>query len=299
MGPVKFKSLFLLFNMILLLLLLFIGAFPFLLFGTPDIPGLFQTGWPLILVLLLILAGFDIFYGYNRRLFQLLEKEDWPALSRYLEKRIIRDGHYSPRLIRLLANTYLVLSDSASVLAMENKAAIVNPALVDANALIFGAARILEKDLSGAVNFFARMLRSRKTESADWIRWYYGFSLLLDQQYSPSGDQFLPLALGSKEGVITGLSAFFLSESLSRLLPQRGLEFAAAALDGKNRLLKTFPSLDAWNREVKRTLNAVHAAILSRFISEATAWLFGPRSPRRPPEAPEGGSLTGPSLTGN
>jgi hypothetical protein len=271
----KFKSLFVLFNIVILALLLFIGALPFWVFDPPDFPGLLRNFWPLILLLLLIMAGFDIFYGYNRRLFQLLEKEDWPALSRYLEKRIIRDGHYSPRLIRLLANTYLVLSDSASVLAMENKAAIVNPALVDANALIFGAARILEKDLSGAVSFFSRMLGSRKTESAEWIRWYYGFSLLLDQQYGPSGDQFIPLATESKDGVITGLSAFFLSERLSRLLPPRGLEFTAAALDGRNRLLKTFPTLEAWNREVKRTLNSVHAAILARFISEATGWLFG------------------------
>jgi hypothetical protein len=256
--------------------LLFIGASPFLLFNQrdPSILSLFKTCWPLLLFILLILAAFDIFYGYNRRLFQLLEKEDWPALSRYLEKRIIRDGHYSPRLIRLLANTYLVLSDSASVLALETKAAIVNPALVDANALIFGAARILEKDLGGAANFFSRMLGSSKTEPADWLHWYYGFSLLLDQQYGPSGDQFIPLAVESKDAVITGLSAFFLSERISRLLPSRGLEFTAAALDGRNRLLKTFPSLDLWNREVKRTLNLVHAAILSRFISETTAWLF-------------------------
>lgn len=273
--PLKFKSLFLLFNIVILLLLVFLGALPFLAFDAPDLRLLFQTSWPFLLFLLLILAGFDIFYGYQHRLFQLLEKEDWPALSRYLEKRIIRDGHYSPRLIRLLANTYLVLSDSASVLAIENKAAIVNPSLVDANALIFGAARILEKDLGGAVNFFSRMLGSRKTESADWIRWYYGFSLLLDQQYSLSGDQFIPLALECKDGVITGLSAFFLSEKLSGLLPQRGLEFTAASQDGKNRLLKTFSSIDAWNREVKRTLNSVHAAILSRFIAETTTWLFG------------------------
>jgi hypothetical protein len=48
--------------------------------GTEFALTFFRTGWPLALVLILILGGLDIFYFTNRRLFFLLEREDWPAL---------------------------------------------------------------------------------------------------------------------------------------------------------------------------------------------------------------------------
>jgi hypothetical protein len=231
--------------------------------------------WPVVLFLLLILIGLNGFYFINRRFFQLLEKEDWPALVRYLEQRIFKDGHYTSRLVRLLANAYLILSDSASVVSMENKIAIAKPSLVDANALIFGTARILNKDIGGAITFFFTRLNSAKTESANWIHWYYGFSLLLDRKFSAAGDQFTVLAAESKDGIITGLSSFFLAENLGKTVPQRSLEFTAAAIAGRNRLKKTFPSVDAWNREVKKILNEVYTVVLLKYINETTTWLFG------------------------
>jgi hypothetical protein len=228
-----------------------------------------------VLFLLLILIGLDSFYFINRRFLQLLEREDWPALVRYLEQRIFKDGHYTSRSVRLLANAYLILSDSSSVIRMENKIAILKPALVDANALIFGTARILNKDIHGAVTFFFTRLNSAKTESARWVRWYYGFSLLLDRQFSAAGDQFKVLAMESKDGIITGLSAFFLAENLGKTVPLRSLEFTAAAMEGRKRLKKTIPSAAAWNREVKKILNEVYTVVLSKYINETTTWLFG------------------------
>jgi hypothetical protein len=229
--------------------------------------------WPVVLFLLVVLIALDSFYFSKRRFFHLLEKEDWPALVRYLEQRIFKKGHYTSRSVRLLANAYLILSDAASVVSMENKIAILKPALVDANALIFGTARILNKDIAGALAFFAARLNPAK--SKPWVRWYYGFSLLLDRQFSAAGDQFKVLAGESKDGIITGLSSFFLAENLSKAVPQRSLEFTAAAIEGRNRLKKTFPSADAWNREVKRILNEVYTVVLSKYIGETTVWLFG------------------------
>ncbi|MDR2028174.1 MAG: hypothetical protein LBP93_01405, partial [Treponema sp.] len=59
----------------------------FFILGTGFALTFFRTGWPLALVLVLVLAGLDIFYCINRRLFFLLEREDWPALVQYLEGR--------------------------------------------------------------------------------------------------------------------------------------------------------------------------------------------------------------------
>jgi hypothetical protein len=233
----------------------------------------FRSIWPAALVFLVILLGLDVFYGLNSRLLLLLEREDWPALAQYLENRIIRKGRYSPRLVRLLANTYLVLSDSAAVLSLENKLAVVKPPLVEANALVFGAARILGKDYAGAARFFAERSAIPRGESSDWVRWYYGFSLLLDRRFSEAADQFMPLTREAG-AVVTGLAAFFLEENLGRALPGRRLEITAAAMDGRNRVKKAFPEKKNWDREVSRAAAEVHAAVVSKYINEATAWLY-------------------------
>jgi hypothetical protein len=259
----------------MLFFLLLLGIIPLGILKSAFLGDFWSIIWPVVLFVLVVLIGFNVFYVINRRFFHLLEKEDWPALVQYLEERIFKKGHYTPRLVRLLANTYLILSDSSSVLNLENKTAIVKPALVDANTLVFGTARILGKDIGGAVNFFFSRLDSRKTESAEWVHWYYGFSLLLDRQFSAAGDQFKTLAVESKDGIITGLSAFFLGENLNKSAPQRNLEFTAASINGRNRLKKTFPTVDAWNREVKKIFNEVYTVVLSKYINETAVWLFG------------------------
>jgi hypothetical protein len=245
------------------------------MFGAGFARDFWRTGWPLGAALVLVLLGINGYYCSNRRLFFLSEREDWPALVQYLEGRVLQEGRYSPYLVRLLANTYLILADSASVTALERKTALAKPRLVDANALIFGAARLLGRDVPGAVSFFARRLDSGKTESPQWIRWYYGFSLLLDRQFAAAGEQFMLLARESRDAVIAGMAAFFLAGSLARLLPEQGVPFTAAAEEGRLRIKKALPSLESWRKETGKLRTEVYAVILVKYIDEAGAWLYG------------------------
>ncbi|MDR2404317.1 MAG: hypothetical protein LBD78_09855 [Spirochaetaceae bacterium] len=245
------------------------------MFGADFVRTFWYSGWPLVLLLFLLLVGLNVFYFDNRRLFLLLEREDWPALVQYLEHRIMKQGRYSSRLVRLLANTYLVLSDSASVISLENKVSIAKPALVEENALIFGAARILGKNYGGAVDFFAVQSRRRRHPDRDWLRWYHGFALLLDQQFSNAADLFCGLAGDSADGVVTGLSVFFLDDTLRRVVPNQGI--AIAVEEGRKRVLAVLRTPAAWNREVSKIQAEVYVAIVYKYIKEAAAWLYGGR----------------------
>ena len=190
----KFKFIFILFSATLLLFIAVLVLLPPIIFG-PSFSGMFwKINWPFVVVLVLLLIVFSTFYFINRQLFLLLEKEDWPALVRYLEDRVIQKGNYSPRLVRLLANSYLVLSDSAAVMSLENKTAIAKPSLVDANVLVFGAARLLGNDISGAIRFFAVRRDIKKPGLRDWVRWYHGLALLLDHRFEEASDEFSLLA---------------------------------------------------------------------------------------------------------
>ena len=231
--------------------------------------------WPLFLVWVVLFAAFLVFYFTNHTLFLLLEKEDWPALVRYLEGAVIQKGRYSSRLVRLLANSYLVLSDSESVIKLENKAGIVKPALIDKNALVFGVARILGRDTASAVHFFEARKEKAKTGIKEWVSWYYGFALLLDRQLEKAALEFSLLARFSGDGIITALSSYFLSDNLAVTLPDKMEELQQISIEGKERVLKTLPKVETWRREVLRLSTEIHIAIISKYIEETGLWLYG------------------------
>jgi len=271
---VKFKSIFILLNMTLLLFVALLIMLPLLVMDTVLIGPFWHGNWPFILALTLILAAFNIFYFTNRQLFLLLEKEDWPALVRYLEEKVIQKGRYSSRMVRLLANTYLVLSDSAAVMSLENKTAVAKPALVDANVLVFGTARILGKDISGAVRFFELRKDKAKGNLKEWVRWYHAFALLLDSQFEKAAVEFAVLARMSKDGIIAGLSSYFLTGAIARALPEKEPEFRNVSSQGSERVLKALPELKDWDREASRLSTEVHAAVLSKYMKETGRWLY-------------------------
>jgi len=271
----KFKSIFILLNVTLLLFMAILILLPLFILGSAFSVTFWRTNWPLILVLAVLFLGFNLFYLANRRLFALLEKEDWPALVRYLEDKVIQKGKYSSRLVRLLANCYLVLSDSAAVMSLENKVAIARPALLETNALVFGTARILGKDIFGAIRFFDVHKDKVKAGIKDWVHWYHGFALLLDRQYEASGEEFALLARTSADAVITGLSSYFLSETIARFLGVKAEEYRALSSAGRERVLKSLPEQKNWSREISRLSTEIHAAALSKYTEETGRWLYG------------------------
>jgi hypothetical protein len=282
-SRLKFKIIFVIFYAIILAFFVFVFVVPVFVLGREFSVVFWRSAWPLALLLFLILLGMDVFYWSNHRLLYLLEREDWPALVQYLEDRIYRKGEYTSRKVQLLANTYLVLSDSRSVMALESKVAVAKPRLVDANLLLFGAARILGRDYAGAVRFFAEHQVSPSEKkghlpadhpTSAWAAWYYGFALLLNTQYALAAEAFMETAKTSEDGALTALAACFLAEPLHRALPNRGLELMTAALDGRNRVLGALPDRAAWDKEIARVKSEVYTMVLSKYIDEAAQWMY-------------------------
>jgi hypothetical protein len=273
----KFKFFFLSFNVIVTALLLIMLFMPAVILGK-DFSALWGRDfrvflWPLAAVLIIALIMLDIYYFFNRTLFRLLEREDWPALSAYLENQVLRKGRYSGRLVRLYANICLVLSDSRTVIDLGNKLALVKPALVERNALIFGAARILTGDYGGARRFFAARDRgfSDGSRSKQWLAWYHGFSLLLDKQFMEAAEKFRLLAREARDPVPAALAAWFLAENLSVIAGNSFLEDADAARDRVRGILKRRKD---WDRELARTETEIHLAILRKYINDAANWVY-------------------------
>jgi hypothetical protein len=221
----------------------------------------------------LLLAGIGMYFIINYRLLSLLEREDWPALAYYLEQKIIVKNHYNVRNVRLLASSYLVISDYSSIQKLENKALLVKPSVIDKNVLIFGAARVLSGNHKDAVAFFRTRLDKCPEKDRQWMRWFLGFSYLLSGAFTQAEPELSSLAVSCDDAVITGLSAYFLDNSLAKnsLKPD---ECRAAAENGRSRIVKVIKNAAKWKKEVDKTGAEIHTAIIRKYIDEAGNWLF-------------------------
>ncbi len=269
----KFKSVFLLFNIAVGVSFLFVFAMPFLALGGEYAFTFWKSNWPLAAALLLVLGALDGFFAYNWRLFTLLEREDWPALAHYLDERVVRGGRWNGRLVRLLANTYLVLSDADGVIELEGKAASAKPSLVRSNALVFGVARVLKNDPPAAVAFFAERRNAAKGKD-DWIEWYYAFSLLLDKRFEEAADVLLPLAQSAKDAIVAALCSSFLVNAVAKSVPSRREEAERAAAAAADRVRKKFPTEAAWAKEVEKARADIYVVVLGKSIEDAGRQLY-------------------------
>ena len=273
----KFKYIIIGFNILIILFLLVIALTPVIILGSEIAVKFWISGWPLALVLLASLICLNVFFLLNRRLFMLLEKEDWPALIDYLERRIYGKDRYAPRLVRLLANSYIILSDSAGVLRLEKKISQAKPALLDRFALIFGAARILDGDSAGAAAFFSTRLEKGKPGDPQWVRMFYAFSLLVSRAFEKAETEFCALAIAGGNPLITGLSAFFLSETLCKFSghPEECRDIAEQA---RRRVTAKLVKPQDWHREAVKIETEIHAAVIKKFIDQCAQWLYAEES---------------------
>ena len=270
----KFKSIFILFNTIIILFLVFVLILPYFLLGEDFFYSFWDNGWPLMALLGVVWVSVDIFYLVNRQLFRLLEREDWPALVQFLERKVLQDGKYTHRYVKLLINSYLVLADPVSVMTLEKKLAFKKPALIHAEALVFGSARILMKDNAGAVEFFSLRLNTPGTKSSEWISWYYGFALLPNSDFEKAADQFALLIKEGRTSIITGLSAYFLGTTLAKNIPSQRESLLLTAENGRKQVKSSFKSMKNWKKDVVKVQSEVYAAILAKYINETTQWVF-------------------------
>lgn len=270
----KFKYLIIIFNIIVGFFLFAVVLLPFMLMGPELMAHFWKTSWPIILILILVLAGLNVFFIVNYRLLMLLEREDWPALAYYLEQKVFGEGQYSSRKVRLLANSYLVMGDFASVLQLESKAEAANPAIIGKNALVFGVARLLSGDHRGAAAFFQTCPKKGRVENEQWVRWFCGFSHMLAGFFSEAEAEFSALAISARNMLITGLSAYFLGNILAKY-SFNAQECRSIFEKGRDRVKKALKNAEGWKKEAKKAGTEVYTAIIRKYIDEASLWLFG------------------------
>jgi hypothetical protein len=266
------------FNIFLVFLLLI--AILFVVFwGKGQTTDIIQRVWPLALIMVLSLIAVNTAFILNWKLLTLLEKEDWPALTAYLEQKIYEKGRYTSRYVKLLTQSCLAMEDFDGVVNLKNRLVIAKPALMEDNALIFGAAYLLGGNTAAAVDFFGERLEKGMAEEMDWLRWYYAFSLILTGSYEKAGAVLEELAAdmptaGAEDILVTGLAAFLLSELTGKNMAVSA-EWRIRAEEGKSRVRKTLKTAEKWVRKVKKLKTEVHGAIIRNYVDRTGVWIWG------------------------
>ncbi len=205
----KFRTIFILFNIVLVFSFSFIFFMPFFLLGADYSLDFWAKNWPLAAFFLLVLSAFNAFFIYNWKLFILVEGEDWDALSSWLKQALLVKGRFSRRFVRLFVNASLLRSDIEGIEALEAALRDKRPALLAKDAVLFGAARLLKNDPAGTEAFLKPFLDRRGVEQASWLSFYYAFTLIMLKR-PLDGAPRLKALLPSRDPLLSGLAAYLL-----------------------------------------------------------------------------------------
>lgn len=274
----KFRTIFILFNVVILTSFVFVFLMPLLILDSGSFLGFWKDNWYLALFFILLITGLNAFFLANRKVFVLVEREDWNGLIAYLVRTMFgsnpsRPGHFRSSRVRLLINAYLLQSDAEGIARLEETLAAQRPDLLRKNALLFGVTRLLTGHNEEAEAFFKKYLDAKDAYSADWLRFDYGFSLIMQKRVVESRP-YLEGALASSDAVLRAIAAYLLGGLYvnAETVEENRQSARARAEEERVRLRKRFDER-RWRKEVERAKSEVHIVILSKLVDDAGRWL--------------------------
>jgi len=172
----RFKSIFWLFNIVVILALVLISTASFLILEKNSAFMFWENMWLLVLLFVLMIAILDIYFIRNWKLFTYLEQEDWPALLAWLEERLYEKGHITRPHANLLINTALSVSNLDAVRKLETEIRQRKPELMKSLGVSLGIPVLLEQNWTAVAEYFGPLADDPKTKRRDWAQWCRGLA---------------------------------------------------------------------------------------------------------------------------
>jgi len=261
----KFKTLYILFNAVIVAAFLIIFLLPLALLGVDYFRLFAQKNWiagALFLATLIIINGY---FALNWKLFRLLEREDWPALIRHLEDTIYRRGRLAKSSCRLLLNAYLITGKTEPIAALEARVRRDRPGLLPALALPFGLPYLLRGDPQAAADYFGPLAEREGVADRGWIRWNHAFSLMQLKRQEEAGEELQKLLRSGPAPELRLLALYMLAASTSA-------ELRGEAEKGREELAGQFTP-EQWRRKLEGGGGNPQVTLLAPILREAREWL--------------------------
>jgi hypothetical protein len=269
----KFKTIFVIFNILLISSFLFILCMPFFILGRGYVKTFWAANWYLAAFFLLGFLTVNAYFLLNRKLFSSLERENWPEVREYLENRVYVRNKTSRRTLNILINTYIVLSDIAGLKKLSRHLEEKKSRHFPFFGLELGIPYFTENNAAGRLAYFEGLLENPNVRRRDWIRWALAFSRMAAGQRERAKDDLAALARETKDPVLL-LLAVYLLDSCGETSAE------SLAAETRTALRAKYPPA-AWRGLVERSQTNLMVLVLSRLLDEAENWLFGPDTDAR------------------
>ncbi|TFG65314.1 MAG: hypothetical protein E4H36_00360 [Spirochaetales bacterium] len=265
----KFKTIFLIFNIVLIFSFAIIYIMPLIMLGWEYTRLFWTKNWFLPVIFMLVIGILNTYFIINWKLFHYLEKEDWESLITHIEGKLYREGRFREQFIRILVNAYLVKSDISAIEKVEKEIRNRKPSLLPKFALQLGIPHLLRNEPRDMLDYYGAFLRSAPGQDRDWIQWNYAFALLLNEKREESKEELRVLSEKISEPLLK-LLVLYLLDSFSRS------DDAVKDLvdSGRKELREKAPS-GSWEQITERNRMNVQVVVLSKLIKDAQNWLFG------------------------
>ena len=206
----KFRILFALFNFVIVAAFALIVLMPVLVLGWEYTQLFWRGNWPVAIIFAAVLGGLNTYFGINWRLLTLLEREDWNGLIDHLEQKILVGNRLGRQRLRVLINAYVVTGASDKITELEIRLRETNSAWVSRFPLEFGIPYLLKNDAPAMERFFGEMKERSDCSEPIWVRWNYGFALILQQKVDEARAVLMSIADETKNPVQQLLTAYLL-----------------------------------------------------------------------------------------
>ncbi|MBN2353848.1 MAG: hypothetical protein JXD23_14840 [Spirochaetales bacterium] len=264
----KFKIIFIIFNIVIISSFLFIFLSPLFVMGPAGFLYLLQQNYVIAVVFFVFLAGFNLFFFKNWRYYSYLENEDWNSLITYLEDSIYRRRSTRVGFIRTLLNAYVVTSNMAGISRLEKHFSERKPSVVERFSLQFGIPYLLGNQPQAGEAFFASLLNQPGTHHREWMRWNLAFSLLQQNKIEPAKRELVALLDHSGDFVLT-LLVLYLLEPYSQKDRETGEKVSRALVAYRGKITK--PRWEALFEDAKKNIEVL---MLTQIIGDASKWFF-------------------------
>jgi hypothetical protein len=267
---VKFKSIFIIFNVIILISFSMIFFMPAFLLGPQYARMFWHQSWYLAVIFFLVLISLDGYFLVHWKLFSFLEKEDWSSLQSYTKGKIINSRIISSQQINLFLNSCLMLNDLSSIEVVGNKLQEKSPKTIQKYLAGFGIPVLLRHNGKEIIHFFGPtwdQLDTSNNHLDPWIGWMYSFGLLLEKQDIKAQEVLLAVLPKVKKASPLELLTYYLLKNF----PDD--QVALKSQNYKQTITASY-SLDKWSKHMENSRDTIQVLLLQSIIKEASDWLY-------------------------
>lgn len=265
----KFRTLFFLFNLILLVSFAFIFLMPLPILGWEYAMSFWKQNWPIGLLFLAVLAALDSYFVVNWTLFHRLEREDWAGLRELLETEWTRKGKLGVQKTKILINACLIGQNPQRINELRDQLTAKKSPVVPKLALSLGLPLVLKGDSAGIEAFFGPLADDRRVGAdAPWIRWCRAFGFLLASR-PDEARPLLEAGLGLTKQPVLQLLSLYLLDNLKASSPE-----LADRLNRDRQTLARRWTAKEWNAHLDALKERVILVLfMEKLIGEARTWL--------------------------